>query len=93
MVKQIQDSALGVLGLGLIVLFASNLVAAEQLYPWLGLISGVTIIVVGLWLLIARCVVIKEHRTTTLTWLPLPDPIPTHRYTQRHRSQLDSIGD
>ena len=42
---------LGVLGLGLVVLFASNLVATERLYPWLGLISGVTIIVVGLWLL------------------------------------------
>ena len=45
---------LGVLGLGLVVLFASSLVSAERLYPWLGLISGVIIIVVGLWLLIAR---------------------------------------
>ena len=45
---------LGVLGLGLVVLFASNLVATERLYPWLGLISGVTIIVVGLWLLMGR---------------------------------------
>ena len=44
---------LGVLGLGLVVLFASNIIAAEQLYPWLGLVSGVTIILVGLWLLVA----------------------------------------
>ena len=44
---------LGVLGLGLVVLFASNLVTAEHLYPWLGLVSGVIIVLVGFWLLIA----------------------------------------
>lgn len=45
---------LGVLGLGLVVLFASHLIAPDVLYPWLGLTSGVIIIVVGIWLLVSR---------------------------------------
>lgn len=45
---------LGVLGLGLIVLYASTMVAPEQLYPWLTLVSGVIIVAIGIWLLAAR---------------------------------------
>ena len=45
---------LGVLGLGLLTLYASHLVTPERLYPWLGLVSGGTVIAIGLWLLIGR---------------------------------------
>ncbi len=42
---------LGVLALGLIVLYASSLIAPERLYPWLGLVSGAVIVVFGIWLI------------------------------------------
>lgn len=45
---------LGVLGLGLVVLYASQIIAPEGLYPWLGIISGATIIGIGAWLLMGR---------------------------------------
>ena len=44
---------LGVLGLGLIVLYASRHVTPERLYPWLGLLSGAIIIGIGAWLLVS----------------------------------------
>lgn len=45
---------MGVLGLGLVVLYASNLIAPERLYPWLSLASGLIIVAVGAWLLVTR---------------------------------------
>ena len=45
---------LGVLGLGLLTLYASQLITPERLYPWLGLVSGGTVVAIGLWLLIGR---------------------------------------
>ena len=45
---------LGVLGLGLLTLYASHLITPERLYPWLGLVSGGTVVAIGLWLLIGR---------------------------------------
>ena len=45
---------LGVLGLGLIVLYASHVISPERLYPWLGFISGAIIIAIGIWLLASR---------------------------------------
>lgn len=44
----------GVLALGLLVLYASHLIAPERLYPWLGLVSGAVIITLGMWLLAGR---------------------------------------
>ena len=44
----------GVLVLGLVVLYASHLIAPERLYPWLSLISGTVIVAIGIWLLIPR---------------------------------------
>ena len=38
----------GVLVLGLLTVVASNLIFPEQLYPWLTLVSGVVVLVVGL---------------------------------------------
>lgn len=45
---------LGVLGLGLLSLYASQLITPERLYPWLGLFSGGTLSAIGIWLLVAR---------------------------------------
>jgi ABC-type nickel/cobalt efflux system permease component RcnA len=45
---------LGVLGLGLVTLYASHLIAPERLYPWLGLASGTLVAAIGIWLLITR---------------------------------------
>jgi ABC-type nickel/cobalt efflux system permease component RcnA len=45
---------LGVLGLGLVTLYFSTVIAPERLYPWLGLVSGITIVGVGIWLLTDR---------------------------------------
>ena len=41
----------GVLILGLVVLYASHVIAPERLYPWLNLVSGVIVIGIGVWLL------------------------------------------
>jgi len=41
----------GVFLLGIVTLFASNYIVPEKLYPWMGLISGLTILAVGLNLL------------------------------------------
>ena len=45
---------LGVLGLGLVAIYASQKLAPESLYPWLGLISGAIILAIGGWLLFGR---------------------------------------
>lgn len=45
---------IGVIGLGFLVLYASHIIAPERLYPWLGLVSGVTIVAIGVWLLVSR---------------------------------------
>lgn len=44
----------GVLGLGLIALFASRYVLPEQLYPWLGVVSGLIVVGMGLFMLRQR---------------------------------------
>ena len=46
---------LGVIGLGGVVLLASDILPAERLYPILGTLSGAAVIVIGAWLLL-RCV-------------------------------------
>jgi ABC-type nickel/cobalt efflux system permease component RcnA len=43
---------LGVLALGGVVLFASDILPAERLYPILGLLSGAAVILIGAWLLV-----------------------------------------
>jgi nickel/cobalt exporter len=44
----------GVIALGLIILFASRTVMPEQLYPWLSLVSGLLVAVLGLTILRQR---------------------------------------
>jgi ABC-type nickel/cobalt efflux system permease component RcnA len=45
---------LGVLALGLVALFASRYVLPEQLYPWLGAVSGLIVVGMGLFMLRRR---------------------------------------
>jgi nickel/cobalt transporter (NicO) family protein len=45
---------IGVFALGLITLFASQYILPEQLYPWLGAISGLIVVVIGVTLLVKR---------------------------------------
>ncbi len=53
---------LGVFVLGLVVLFASNYVLPEQLYPWLSLASGVLVIGIGVSLAVVRIRAIRSGR-------------------------------
>ena len=70
---------LGVLGLGLVVLYGSQVIAPETLYPWLGVISGTIIIGIGTWLLIGRLggnhEAAHSHDVGTEFDLPLPADI------------------
>lgn len=45
---------LGIFALGLLTLFASNFILPEKLYPWLGLLSGLLVLGLGLTLLRTR---------------------------------------
>ena len=44
----------GVFALGLVTLYASSLITPERLYPWLTLISGLLVVAMGCWLVVAR---------------------------------------
>jgi ABC-type nickel/cobalt efflux system permease component RcnA len=44
----------GVIALGLLILFASRTILPEQLYPWLSLLSGLLVVVLGLTILRQR---------------------------------------
>jgi ABC-type nickel/cobalt efflux system permease component RcnA len=54
---------IGVFVLGLITLYASRFILPEQLYPWLGVLSGVMIVVMGLALLRQRVRVARAAPT------------------------------
>lgn len=45
---------IGVFALGLITLFVAQFILPEQLYPWLGLVSGLMVLVIGLALFYGR---------------------------------------
>ena len=45
---------LSVIGLGMLILFAEELVAPEEVFPWLGLVSGIVVLGLGTWLLVVR---------------------------------------
>ncbi|MCP9489929.1 MAG: sulfite exporter TauE/SafE family protein [Solirubrobacteraceae bacterium MAG38_C4-C5] len=44
----------GVFALGLITLLLSSVLLPEDLYPWLGLVSGLLVVVIGAWVLRSR---------------------------------------
>lgn len=71
--------SLGVLGLGLVTLYFSRVISPERLYPWLGLVSGVTIAGVGIWILAGR---LRHHHHD-----------PVHQHDRRgHHHHFDSTG-
>lgn len=45
---------LGIFALGLVALFASRYILPEQLYPWLGALSGLIVLVIGAGMLVSR---------------------------------------
>lgn len=70
----------GVLILGLVVLYASHVIAPERLYPWLNLVSGVIVIGIGVWLLTGR---LRSNRKAS---------VPAHRHDEpawQHHSHSD----
>ncbi len=63
---------LGVFALGLITLYAAHYVRPEQLYPWLGILSGALILVMG------ATLVVRRARAT------LAHPIHAHDHGHTH---------
>jgi ABC-type nickel/cobalt efflux system permease component RcnA len=51
----------GVFLLGLVALFASKYILPEQLYPWLGFASGMTIVGIGVWQFVKRYRRLRNH--------------------------------
>ncbi|MBI3950527.1 MAG: hypothetical protein HY314_08745, partial [Acidobacteria bacterium] len=51
----------GVFALGFVALFASKYILPEQLYPWLGFASGMTIVGIGIWQFVKRYAQLQHH--------------------------------
>jgi ABC-type nickel/cobalt efflux system permease component RcnA len=73
---------LGVLGLGLVTLYASHLITPERLYPWLGLVSGATVMAIGAWLLLGR--VWRRRLTSSDQSRSVPDHHHGHGHGHSH---------
>ncbi|MBA3945653.1 MAG: high-affinity nickel-transporter [Herpetosiphonaceae bacterium] len=58
---------LGVFVLGLLTLYASRYVLPEQLYPWLSVLSGALVVIMGLSLLRQRLAAVWPGRTARVT--------------------------
>ena len=71
---------IGVLGLGLVVLYASQVLAPERLYPWLALASGGVIIAIGAWLLVGR---VRANQAAPHDHVDATGHTPSHRHTGR----------
>lgn len=54
---------IGVFALGLITLFISRFILPERLYPWLGVISGLLVVVIGIGLLRSRLIAVFQRPT------------------------------
>lgn len=54
---------IGVFALGLVTLFASQFILPEQLYPWLSVISGVLVVLIGMSLFATRLRSFLAHRS------------------------------
>jgi ABC-type nickel/cobalt efflux system permease component RcnA len=51
----------GVYLLGAVTLYASRYFVPERIYPWLGVVSGLTIAGLGVYLLVRRCAGVQAH--------------------------------
>jgi ABC-type nickel/cobalt efflux system permease component RcnA len=54
----------GVFALGLLVLFASEFILPERLYPWLGVLSGLLVVTIGFSILRGHVSHWRAHRST-----------------------------
>ena len=70
---------LGVFALGLIALFASQYVLPEQLYPWLGAVSGLIVVGMGLYMLGQRLGMLVPGRSD-------PHSHPHHDHGHSHHA-------
>jgi hypothetical protein len=68
---------IGVFALGLITLFASSFIVPDQLYPWLGVASGLLIAGMGAALVYRRLTALRRvpARITTLHYRPEEEPV------------------
>lgn len=73
---------LGVFALGLIALFASQYVLPEQLYPWLGILSGLIVVGMGLFMLRKRIDPLIERNIANRR--DLRDHGHSHMHTSGH---------
>jgi nickel/cobalt exporter len=55
---------IGVFALGLITLFGSKYILPDTLYPWLGFLSGLSIVIIGSRLFYKRFKMMKSNRTS-----------------------------
>ncbi len=67
---------IGVFLLGFITLSLSKYILPEQLYPWLGLLSGLTIVIIGFSLFRQRWQAMRHHRAD--------HPSPSHPHADDH---------
>jgi ABC-type nickel/cobalt efflux system permease component RcnA len=78
----------GVFALGLVTLYLSSFILPDQLYPWLGFISGMTVAGMGITLGIRRFRALRRHATVPShhTHDHPSAHIHAHSFGQRHAS-------
>jgi nickel/cobalt transporter (NicO) family protein len=72
----------GIYALGLVTLFAAHYVLPETLFPWISLISGFAVVVIGVTLLATRFRRFLEKPVSQHNHFPLP--VGSSLYTSRH---------
>lgn len=74
---------LGVFVLGLVALFASRYVLPEQLYPWLGAVSGLIVLLLGAVMVRRRLLPLLKTRKTDGDREPVESPVG-HPHAHHH---------
>jgi nickel/cobalt transporter (NicO) family protein len=77
---------LGVIGLGGVVLLASDVLPAERLYPILGTLSGAAVIAIGAWLLLGCARSLRAQRQHA------HGHAHGHRHTHEHDMPMPGVG-
>lgn len=72
--------------LGLVTLFASKYILPQQIFPWLGTLSGILIIVIGFWLFFRRLSIAKAGSYTQMDG----SVILYDQHTHNHSHVLDN---
>jgi nickel/cobalt transporter (NicO) family protein len=80
----------GVIGLALLTLLAGDLLPPERLYPVLALVSGLTVVAIGTWLLMQR--VRGVTRTAAHRAGHRSDVQDTHDHNHDHEPHVDIAG-